>query len=832
MKQLLLLLTVLCFFTTVLYAQENNPLIESGPIIQEGLELHDKGKYKEAIELYKKINRSDTNYVWALYELGLSYAADSQFNKALSAYREGLSLDIDREREADFYTSYASLLDDMNEKEKALLVYDTAIAKYPAYSPLLLNKATTLLRMDRNAEAEALLKKNLLMDPYSNSSHYLLGLAALRQGKIVPAFISSFSYLMMTPSGRHFQNSINLLSVVANNKDELNEYMENRKETPSEMFQLLEQILLSKIALDKNYKPLIKLDDAICRQIQVLMEKMEYIESDDDFWMQYYIPLYKKLFNTGKFEPFIYYIFSNVNSETIQSYVKKNKKEVQVVVDEITAYLNDIRSTRELNFKKRPGAVTRYSYENGKITGKGRFHANGEKLIGNWEFYYGQGNIRSIGSYDDNGARNGKWQYFFYDNKLRTIENYKNGELEGEVIYYSDNGNLSSKMYFVKGLQEGESNTFYVSGARRLTEHYSKGKLDGERRIYFTNGMVHYIENYKADSLDGVYESYHQNGMLEYKTAYANGKLVGTIKGQHENGSISFEGQYLNGKLHGTWKRYFPNGQLKMIEQYVEGDLEGEYKEFHQNGKLYAIIMYKKGKASGEVSYFDKDEKLFSKYTYKNDLLQEAIYFDKSGKEISRSTANNKKLLLTTYYPDGSKRMEMNYNEKRVQEGPETVYFKSGKTKETNYYKEGNLNGTSTGYFINGKISGEVPYVDNEKHGYYKSSFLDGTPQSEGWYRGGMTQGTWINYDELGNLVSKNEYLDNDLHGFKQDFWPNGKMDAETEHYYGWIRTYKQYDTTGKLIQSINLKKGSGALIILHVNGKIKSEGQLCEWKF
>jgi hypothetical protein len=77
--------TFLCAST--LFAQENNPLINSGETIDEAVKLHDAGKYKEAIALYKKINRSDTNYVRALYEASLSYTADSQFNAALQACR-------------------------------------------------------------------------------------------------------------------------------------------------------------------------------------------------------------------------------------------------------------------------------------------------------------------------------------------------------------------------------------------------------------------------------------------------------------------------------------------------------------------------------------------------------------------------------------------------------------------------------------------------------------------------------------------------------------------------------------------------------------------------
>ncbi len=55
-----------CLFFSVISAQDNNRLIASRPIIESAVKKYDEGLYKEAIALYKKIPRSDTNYVWAL----------------------------------------------------------------------------------------------------------------------------------------------------------------------------------------------------------------------------------------------------------------------------------------------------------------------------------------------------------------------------------------------------------------------------------------------------------------------------------------------------------------------------------------------------------------------------------------------------------------------------------------------------------------------------------------------------------------------------------------------------------------------------------------------
>lgn len=813
-----------------LLAQEPTRLV-SGKIIDEGVGFHDKGEFKKAIELYKQVNRNDTNYVRALYELGLSYAADSQYNKAIAAYQEGLYSSDDREREPDFYNSYGSLLDNMNQQERAIAVLDSGIAKYPAYSSLYLNKGITLLRMGKLDEAEVLFKNLLLMDPYSYSSHYLLGQIALQKGRIVQAFISSFSYLMMNPSGRYYQNSISTLNIIASYKDELKKYLEERKEEPTGGFQMMEELILSKIALDKNYKPLVKIDDPICRQIQVLLEKIEYDESDKDFWMQYYVPMYKALFTNKRFEPFINHIFSNVDIAVIKEYNKKHKKENEELINEIVAYCNDIRSTRELEFPKRSKASIIYSFENGILAGKGPVSKDGE-AIGDWEYYYKYGNLRSKGGFTDKSQKTGEWQYYHFNQQKSAIERFKNGLVEGEIKHYFSNGNLSSLSAYQNSELEGLKKEYYLSGAESLSENYKAGKLNGEKRIYYLSGLLHYIENFRSDTLHGLYESYYENGQLEYRTEYTAGKLEGKIKGWHDNGVISFEGQYANNELNGEWKRYFDNGVSQKIENYKNGVLEGDYTEYHKNGKLYYKAIYKKGKATGDVIYTDPEGKFYSKLVFKNDILTEAYYYDTIGNEISRSQLKNKKLNLVTYDFDRIKTAEVPYNEKGLTEGTETHYLPSGKTKSIDQYSKGELNGLSVEFYENGKKSSEIPFVDKQKHGYIRTYHPNGKLKSEGWYSENEAEGDWKFYNSLGELTNESYYLDDDAHKFQLDYWPNGKIKSETENAYGWLKKYVKFDTNGVAINKIDLTSGTGAFTDKHFNGKISAAGQYVNGRF
>ncbi|HSU28719.1 MAG TPA: tetratricopeptide repeat protein, partial [Chitinophagaceae bacterium] len=501
-------------------AQENNPLLNSGEIIAKGVSLNDENKFKEAIELYKKVNRGDTNYFKALYEIAYSQYADSQFVACLQNCEKGLSEPNDHW--PYLYSMYGNLLDDLGKPERALAIYDSAIALYPSFSELYLNKGTTLIRLKKFAEAEAVLKQNILINPYMSSAHFKLGLAALNQGKIVESFLCFVNYLLLAPQGRFQQNCISMLNAITNSTDEVREFQQKRSTEPIEDFALAERIVLSKIALDKNYKPLIKLDDPISRQIQVLFEKISYNENEPDFWMQCYVPHFKHFFSSGQFEAFTNRLFSGLNVEVVQDYVKKHKKELAAIVDEASAYYEKLRSTRELNFNAREKKSDWYHFDEGGLYGRGYFNSAGDVPVGDWEYYYTPGNIRTKGKFDEKGEKDGEWTYYHFNGLVRGKQRFNHGTQDGKEVFYFDNGLISSEGQFQNGLQTGQANVYFRTGQLNSTAHTIDGKLDGERVIYYNNGNKQALENYKADSLDGQSMNWYNTGPLQSKSLFSN----------------------------------------------------------------------------------------------------------------------------------------------------------------------------------------------------------------------------------------------------------------------------------------------------------------------
>ncbi|HEX4851618.1 MAG TPA: tetratricopeptide repeat protein, partial [Puia sp.] len=133
----------LLLFATVLTSSvsaQKTKLINSRELIERGIQLNDSGQYKEAIAVYNQVDRNDTNYVWSLYEKAVSCTSDSQYNQAIKYCEEGLALRSEREHEAELFNQYGNVLNDAGQSQKALIVFDSAIKKYPSFSLLYFNK--------------------------------------------------------------------------------------------------------------------------------------------------------------------------------------------------------------------------------------------------------------------------------------------------------------------------------------------------------------------------------------------------------------------------------------------------------------------------------------------------------------------------------------------------------------------------------------------------------------------------------------------------------------------------------------------------------------------
>lgn len=824
MKPSAVLFLIFLLSTASSFAQKSG-LINSGDLLKQGAALHDSSRYKQALQIYDQISRSDTNYVRSLYERALTCEADSQFTKAIDYSREGLALKEHREFEPDLYVIYGSTLTDMHQYDEAIKVFDRGIAKYPQTALLYFNKAIALTGLNRFADAEAMFQKTLLINPYLYSAHYWLAQAALQQGKLVPAFLSCVAYLLMCPEGRYFSPAINLLSQISKGTDEIMAFKNKRKEAPDANYQTMEEILLSKIALDKQYKPVIALDDIISRQIQVVFEKLEYDSQSKDFYIQYYVPYFKQVFKDGKFELLINSAFSNTNVAIIKDYNKKNKKAMDAFLTEAGTYFNLIRSTQTLNYNSRDTVTQRFIYENGKLVGKGQLIDNGKTLIGPWQFYYAAGNLKGTGFYSQAGEHTGEWHIYYNNGTPKSTERYTNGKLNGPQDYYYDNGNLSSHETELNGELDGPVTTYYYGGSKKMEATYKGGKKHGLEKVYYTNGNLKTAYTYTNGVINGPAKEFYKSGAVKEAGTYLDGKTEGPYKIQNEAGAASVEMTFVKDKVEGEWKAYYANGKLKEKRSYISSVENGPHQEFYDNGQLSETYNVKEGKPDGEDLYYGKTGKLYCTTTYNKGAINAIKYLDPAGKQLFASVIKDNLIDIITFTADGIKKAHLTYNQKGDITGADTLFYPSGKVSQIRQYSKGELNGLNVTYYLNGQKKSEINMTDGREDGYYQDYYLNGQVQSEGWVKAGEYEGQWLYHDMQGKLSSTSYYVDSDINGYREEFDPTGKKTLEQLYDTGLLKRMIQYDDNGKTIAVDSFPKGSGKYTLYYTSGKVHAQG-------
>jgi antitoxin component YwqK of YwqJK toxin-antitoxin module/tetratricopeptide (TPR) repeat protein len=822
MKQMLLVAAFLSVMIAAFAQKEQaNPLVNSGDIFQNASALQDEEKYKAAVAEYMKVPASDTNYSDVMHDLILALYKDSSYTEAEKYAREALFLFPDRKN--SWYGFLADIYDEQGLGQRALGVYDTVLQTNPNNYLIHFNKGISLLRQEKFPESQACFKRCITLNPYYSSAHYFLGRLVLAEGRLAQAMMSITTSLLVNPENRYTSKAVAMLGEMAEVNDDVTKALQKYKPSRTDDFEMLQDILVSKIALDMKYKSQSSLDDGIVKQLQVLMEKLEYNASDKGFWMQYYVPMFKEIWDKKEFEPFSYYIFSGLDIKKVKDYVKKEKKDVGIMNDRAIANLNSIRETQELDFTKRATAGTRYYVSDYKIKGKGEYgkNAKGEPIVvGSWEFYHDNGLLASKGTFGTDGERSGEWRFYYPSGLLKEVTEYKAGKANGKSEVYHDNGLIYRKVNYTNDEKTGEEHNWYYSSRQSSIINYAAGKKEGKALYYTIDGDLKTEAYFKNDEQNGMQTDFFANGVVSSKLNYIDGKEDGEYKSYYNNGKPETIGAYKLGKKVGEWKSWHKNGQVSAIENYAEGEKEGSSTNWYENGKVASQTTYRKDEVDGKKQDFDDDGLVFSESEFERGRLRDIKFFDKKNNVISNTTSRRGAAQIDFYLPDGSLSSDGYYSKDGLLEGVGRNYFSSGqKSTEANYVK-GLLDGKRTLYFENGKVRQEGYFKANNADGYFVDYWLNGNVSVEGWYKDDEREGTVIDRNIFGSIFSKTYYLKGNVHGITSYYHPFGKLDYQLFYDGGWFNKMKQYDTTGKLISFCELNKGEGQMIFKHFNGK------------
>lgn len=804
----LLIIATFLFSNSILSQTTVNKEERSEDLIAKGQDLMGEKKYDEALTVFRKIHRNDSNFI-----LGGLNELSALLN--LEKNEEGLALCEHLLKEKsnlspNILVYKGDFLDNMGRSDEAERVFEKACVEYPLYHTLQYEHAILLIRKKKYDQAYEHLIKAININPFHALSHYQLGLMAYRNNNITGTMLALEFSIMCDPYSDRAKNLIPDLEKIVKLELEFDSITNIKVFQNQNDFTEMESLLRSKVALSKKYKLKTKLTYDINKQTQLLIDNIGNYSDVKGFYNSFYGKFFSTLSSQNHLEAFGYYILSGLSIAKVDSWVKKNADQSKGFetwaynfICKDLAKFNDLLNGKMVNVP--------HWYKNSLIYGAGNRDDQGLDQ-GYWNFYFNNGIIKSEGAFL-NDKKTGTWKYYYPNGVIKEEISYENGDEKNYGSYYS-NGNPKVQLLLDQGKIVGEKKVYYSNGNVAYTTNFKDNIENGAEVHYYRNGTLRYKINNENGLLNGDLTEYFKNGKIYQKVNFIAGKREGpsrTFFNTADN-SLASEGSYLKGKKSGEWKEYYKSGKLYKVSHYSEtGELDGNLKEYYENGKVQLDEDYTLGKLNGPSKLYNEDGSLWQEFVYKKNRFQEYRAFKGDGTKICDNKINGKNFKLVLYHPNGNKRREGEVSDGLLQ-GTWKDYNLFGVLTTEAIYNEGDYNGIYTEFFPNGKTKKTRHYEAGTETGLYQSYYINGQLESEGQMTNGEAEGYWNFYFVDGTTRSKIYYVEGERDGWCEYYAVNGKL--ETENLYKEFCLVKAvyHDTLGAVQQMVDMPGGNGVL--------------------
>ncbi|WP_081867922.1 toxin-antitoxin system YwqK family antitoxin [Hymenobacter sp. IS2118] len=397
---------------------------------------------------------------------------------------------------------------------------------------------------------------------------------------------------------------------------------------------------------------------------------------------------------------------------------------------------------------KREGAYVEY-HPNGVVSEEGRY-AQG-KRIGTWRTNFTTGKLSVEKSYDEAGELHGLYHDYDEAGHHYSDTEYAHGRTV-RVRYFDKAGKTTLDQAVKKGRVAVQLPG--ATGEKGATGTYLDGQMVGEWQWFYRDGSVREITHYddKGDKF-GSSAYYYHGGQLQRRLNYAAG---GQEEGYYEqftlDGQPATTGYYQAGQRHGQWKDYYANGNVSEEYEYFKGVQNGPARSFEPGGKL----------TQERFNEFDK--------------LRRITTYDSVGKVLAAIVLKPETKEYSLRYPSG----------KPLYRTDLICYSSSG---------------TGTWLRPNGSVETSMKLLDGQRHGAYKATFANNTPERFGEYRNGLMQGEWLTYYPDGQLQKKGRYRNGQEEGEWTSYFPNGKVESVYQYQGGDVHGLsRRYNPAGELL--------------------------------
>jgi tetratricopeptide (TPR) repeat protein len=352
-QKILLILTLFFSVNAAITAQT------AKDFINKGVELHDGGKFKEAIEQFELALKIEPKNTTALYEMSNTFIALQKYQEAIKYAEKTIKLDYGH---ADLaYTIIGTAYDMLGKPKKAIKAYQEGIKAFPNEYNLYYNLGITQFGQKDYDGAEKAAMSSIKNNPKHANSHALLAAVQMEKDKKIKSMLPLYGYLMVQPTGKKsvakreileqlFMKGVSVSEKDGDNNISINLFMPNDKEefaTEEGTISLMASLL--SIKLDPKVEDSIKIaktpEGKFFSSTEMLFELLckKDRPTTESFWQTTYVNPFKALLDANHLESFCYSVYGN--TEGVKKWQAEN-------VDKVVAYGNWLKEQKEKEPKK------------------------------------------------------------------------------------------------------------------------------------------------------------------------------------------------------------------------------------------------------------------------------------------------------------------------------------------------------------------------------------------------------------------------------------------------------------------------------------------------
>lgn len=332
--KLLITLTLGFILTINLFGQE----VKIKELVAQGTELHDQGKYDEAVAKYKEALEIDKNSTIANYELSYTYMASKNYDDAIKYSKKVIKQNEENQHGA--YIVLGSCLDIKGNAKEAIKAFEEGLNKFPESNMLNYNLALTYHNINDYDNAEKAIINAINAKPTHGSSHIILASIMKVKGERVKALLPLYYFLMLEPNSKRSLRNLNFINSMlsegvtqkSDNSINVNVPISASKDStfsPAEMMVSLNRAtrFSGKDKEKSEYEFFVETN----RSLFCILGELK--KNNTNLWWDLYVTKFYDLVQTNNFEAFSYYISQSSNSPEVQKWIENNQDKMQSFLD-------------------------------------------------------------------------------------------------------------------------------------------------------------------------------------------------------------------------------------------------------------------------------------------------------------------------------------------------------------------------------------------------------------------------------------------------------------------------------------------------------------------